>query len=423
MSNLSYDVRTYPWALRRRYGDTYKFQICGRQVIVVTHPEGISSLYQDVNKAFNTFELFSRIMNILSGTKDPVHLFDIFERKLHRVMALNLSPSMSITHGKDISRMLVSELNAMTCDDLPITLNLYDFISRPLYMAGCDFLFGSTFPSAETFEDFRMVDQKISETPLMASLPFVVPDGLRARERLCSHLDAYIQPWWDSNGSHGLLGISDLMLQSLEAMKESNLSKEEATALNILFAFGFHSNTWYTLFWLMVQLIHDDGLMEKIRSEINLNNPQLIDPDDNSGEGLYPILNSVIEETFRWAGRTSTIRRAEKDTGLTQDGKFIPVRKGEYVVADVRALHFNPQRYPDGDNFKFDRYLTSATSEGTPPSKPLAWGGGKHGVSFLEFFFQPFVVITVTLHFSVSGATWPSIKSGNLSSFVFSYTI
>jgi len=325
-------------------------------------------------------------MNILSGTKDPAHLFDIFERQLHRIVALNMSPSRSITHGKDISRVLVSELNAMTCGHLPITVNLYDFISRPLYTAGSHFLFGSTFPCAETFEDFRTVDRKISETPLMEALPFVVPDGLRARERLCSHFDTYIQPWWDSNGSHDLVGISDLMLQSLQAMKESKISKGEATALNVLFAFGFHSNTWYTLFWLMVQLIYDDGLMEKVRSEINLNNPQLVDPDDRSGEGLYPILNSVIEETLRWAGRSSTIRRAEKDTGLMQDGKFIPVRKGEYVMADVRALHFDPQGYPDPETFKFDRYLTSATSEGTLPSKPLAWGGGKHGVSSLESF-------------------------------------
>jgi hypothetical protein len=77
------------YALRRRYGDTYKFQICGRQVIGVAPPTGISSLYQDVNKAFNTVKLFSRIMNILSRTKYPAHLFDIFEREIHRIMALN----------------------------------------------------------------------------------------------------------------------------------------------------------------------------------------------------------------------------------------------------------------------------------------------------------------------------------------------
>jgi len=315
--------------------------------------------------------------------------------------------------------MLVSELNAVTSDNLPITLNLYDFITRPLYMAGSHFLFGSDFPGAETFEDFRMIDLKVCE-PETPSLPFVVPDRTSARERLCSHFGAYIQPWWESNGTHGLLGISDLMLQSLQAMKESNIAQADATTLNVLVSFGFHSNTWYTLFWLMVQLIHDEGLMEKIRSEINLNNPQLVDPDDNSREGLYPILNSVIEETLRWGSRIGTIRRAEKDTGLTQDGKFIPVRKGEYVIADVRALHLNPQKYPDAEVFKFDRYSTSATSEGTP-SKALAWGGGKHVVSFLEFFFQPFVLITV--HFSVSGVTSPSIKFENLLSSVFSYTI
>ena len=56
---------------------------------------------------------------------------------------------------------------------------------------------------------------------------------------------------------------------------------------------------------------------------------------------MYPIVNSVIEETLQWAGRSSTIHLAEKD------GKFIPVRKGEYVIADARALHFNPQGYPD----------------------------------------------------------------------------
>jgi len=293
---------------------------------------------------------------------------------------------MSITHGKDISRTLVSELNAMTCDHLPITLNLYDFITRPLYTAGCHFLFGSNFPCAETFEDFRLVDQKISE-PETPSLPFFVSGRTRARERLCSHFGAYIQPWWDSNGSNGLLGISDLMRQFLQAMKESKISKADATALNILVAFGFHSNTWYTIFWLMVQLIHDDGLMEKIKSEINLNNPQLVDPDDNSREGLYPILNSVIEETLRWGSRIGTMRRAEKDTGLTQNGKFIPVRKGEYVIANVRALHFDEQKYPDPEIFKFDRYITSTPGESIP-SKPLAWGGGKHGVSFLEFFFS-----------------------------------
>ena len=56
---------------------------------------------------------------------------------------------------------------------------------------------------------------------------------------------------------------------------------------------------------------------------------------------MYPIVNSVIEETLQWAGRSSTIHLAEKD------GKFIPVQKGEYVIADARALHFNLQGYPD----------------------------------------------------------------------------
>lgn len=201
------------------------------------------------------------MINGLSGTTHNEHLLDVFELSLHRILVTNLSPSAFMTLRRDIVRMLLPELKAVASDGNPVTLKLYDFIGRPLYNSGCHALFGPTFPS-DTFDDFRLLDYKIA--PLMSALPYTAQDGVQARKRICSRLIAYFEPWWDSDGRHKLKGISDVMLQSIQAMKASQISKEEATALNLLFAFGFHTNTWYMLFWLMVHLIHDDDLMEKV---------------------------------------------------------------------------------------------------------------------------------------------------------------
>lgn len=273
-----------------------------------------------------------------------------------------------------LDKSLRGELRALDQNNrLPRVLKLSDLIGRPLYTAGCYALFGSTFPF-DTFSDFQLLDFNLPQ--LLTQLPFIGYRGAHARDRLLSKIADFIEPWWESDGTEEIPEASTTVMQSLTELKASQVSRREAAGSLLLLLWGFHSNTWYMLFWLMTHLVVDDVAMAQLVQDLDVarSNQSLPDNEVNNGS---PLLESAISETLRWATTSTTVRFAEDDTEIAVNGSLVTINKGEYVMGDIRAVHHDFLTFEDPDQFKIGRYITK-DGPSTPLPKPMAWGGGKH---------------------------------------------
>ncbi|KAF9522903.1 cytochrome P450 [Crepidotus variabilis] len=348
---------------RRKYGPAYKVLLAGQNIIVLSHYKGIASLNKDSTDSFTGQKVHMRILNVITGIdKNLDHLFEVLNTRLYLPLAQSLSPTSMTAIADDIQHNLSTELRALMPLQLENStiLRLDVLISRPLYRAGCLTLFGPTFP-LDTFNDFQLLDSKHPQ--LLMGFPFMASEAVRARKRLVKTFETFLAPLW---AGEAVEGVSDLISTVVQEMQVT-LTLREAACLLLLFTFGFHSNTWYMVFWLVSHLLVQEESFELIRKECLAS--------QKTGAGT-PLIDSAVQEILRWATTNTTIREATKDTYLMMDEEPIFVAKGDFVMADVQSLHYDPEVYPSPDAFKVDRFLDNGSK--TETLKPAAFGGGAH---------------------------------------------
>lgn len=370
------------YQISQLYGYIYKVFLAGRTIVIVTHPDGIASITRDTTKYLTHKDIFIHMLRGITGFSGDVNLIhDLLDSKIFPITKLTLSPSSMQDVTASFDRLLLRQLRSLkSVNDRTRTIKLSDLIGRPLYIAGCYALFGSTFP-LQTFCDFQKLDSDLPQ--LLTQLPFVGRRGAQARERLLSSIIGYIQPWWDSDIVEDLPEASATVMQSLAELKASQVTIREAAGTLLLLLWGFHSNTWYMLFWLMTHLVADESAMSCLLTDIGISELGHV-PKDSEHNIHHPLLDSAILEILRWATTSTTVRYAEEDTQITVDGNNVPINKGEYVMGDVRAVHHDFSTFKDPDQFKIDRYLSEGGTAHSLP-KPMAWGGGKHMVIIKVF--------------------------------------
>jgi len=354
--------RTY----RQKYGSVYMLRLAGQNIIIVSHPSGISSLHKDP-KAFTSKPVHIHMLKVIAGiTHNREHVFEVLHTRLYPQIVKTFSPTSMTNLANDIDERLRLELRAIGGNArAPTILKLNEFIGRPLYRAGCLCLFGPTFPM-DTYDDFRLFDAKLPQ--LIAGLPFIARDGTQARQRLINKLEEYIKPMW---AGEVVEGVSDAISTFMQEMRVT-LTRREAASVLLSFVLGFHFNTWYMIFWLISHLLVDKDALERLVGELRLRGTT---PSHGT-----PLMDSAVYETLRWATKTPTVRMAVNDTSIVVEGEPITVQKGDYVIADVRSVHYDPEVYPNPDKFEVVRFVNAGEKLNFMGLKPLSWGGGVHMV-------------------------------------------
>ncbi|KAF8883915.1 cytochrome P450 [Gymnopilus junonius] len=361
----------------QRYGKIYKVLLAGKKIVVVAHPDGIASLNRDTNKNLTNSAVFAIMMRGISNFNpsnlDYIH--QVMDQRIFPITKRTLSPALMGQVTQSVEGSLRKELLALCSGEPrgPIRLKLPELISQPLYISNCAALFGFRYPSLNTFSDFELLDSGLPQ--ILTRLPFVARRSLDARGRLLSVLVEYISPWWESDGVEDIPGASTLVMESLKEMKVSKLSKRDAAGVLLLFLWGFHSNMWYMLFWLVTHLIMDEESMRRVVDEVDA--CARTDAPVHDGKKALSLLESAISETLRWATTSSTVRFAEEDTEIILDGSVMVINKGEYVVGDIRAAHHDRSIFEHPEEFIVDRYLVNDHSKTVLP-RPMVWGAGKH---------------------------------------------
>ncbi|KAJ7468957.1 cytochrome P450 [Mycena galericulata] len=331
----------------------------------------MASVYKDASKVLHNDLVQFRVLTAIAGATDNLgYLHDIVSGKLSPVLGEQM---MKQRLGK-ISHIFYSQLNSRLENvSTGMFIKLSDFTSRHIYHATSVALFGSLFP--DTYTDFQLLDIGIPQ--LVSGLPFVGRGAARARERLRATLISYIREGGES------FGASELVSKSVQELQAAGLSESDAAGLLLIFLWGLHGNTLAATFWLFAHLLSDREALSRLSHEIrstvtpgycNLSAMCTADPTLLFGP-LLPILDSAVKETLRLHVLPTAVRTASADTTIGGDGRAYRIAKGEYVMADVRAIYRDPQVFKDPETFKVDRFLESARGLSS------VWGSGVHIVS------------------------------------------
>ncbi|KAF9556810.1 cytochrome P450 [Agrocybe pediades] len=358
------------------YGKYYKIYAAGRAVVVITDPDGVASISRDTTKHLDHKLVFSHILHGIAGFGSSIDFIqDLLDSKIFPIVKTSLSPALMSEVTGTVDSLIPLELERFyTSNSKATSLNLLEVIGRPIYNAGSLALFGPTFP-LDSFHDFLELDSFLPQ--LLTRLPFIAQRGRFARLRMVSHLEKCIEEWWATDGTQDIPHASTTVMLSLTELKAAQVSRRDAAGTLLLFLWGFHSNMWFMIFWLLTHLVVDRTSMTRMISEIESfrakhSLDQLDDPHCTP-----PLLESAIQETLRWATTSTTARYATEDTAVVVDGTPVPIMKGEYVLGDIRAVHYDPEVYEHPYEFKIDRYVTKNDDRLAAP-KPSPWGRGKH---------------------------------------------
>ncbi|KAJ6598482.1 cytochrome P450 [Mycena vulgaris] len=377
---------------KNTYGNVYKIILAGRVVVILSTPETMASVYKDTSKVLSNDLVQFRVLTAIAGATD--HL-----QYLHEIVAEKLSPVLGEEMVKQrlvaISHTFYRELNSRL-EHVPsgMFIKLSDFTARHVYHATSMALFGPLFP--DTYTDFHLLD--IGVPHLVSGLPFVGRRAAKARERLRATLISYIREGGDGSGA------SELVSKSVQELQAAGLSESDAAGLLLIFLWGLHGNTLAATFWLFAHLLSDREALSRVSQEIratvtpghySLSAMCAADPALLFGP-LLPILDSAVKETLRLHVLPTAVRTASADTTIAGDGKTYRIAKGEYVMADVRAIYLDPCVYTDPTTFKVDRFLDEKNAR-----LPSVWGSGGHickGRYFAQFEMKMLIIRCLELY-------------------------
>ncbi|KAI6046581.1 cytochrome P450 [Pisolithus marmoratus] len=352
----------------------------GREVVVVSSASATSSVYAANHNTLGIHETHNVLYYAVSGSKSS-------NAQVYHVVTRLLFPMLD----QRLSRRSMGDLTA------PIALALYGkikpytrmknarvthekFLKEPLYCATNLVMFGSRYPET-TYEDLRTLDATMPER--FYKVPFWFWPSMRARKRMLGQIAVYLTK--DVSEEDGWLGSAFKRL-----FRDNNTALHEASSHLLTFQWGMHTNMSGIGSWLFLFLLRHLDAFLAVRNEIDKAvkedfgdleafvanvNPQTLD------KPCFALLTPALFETMRLTAIFVALRVAESDLQLEDQGERVAVRKGEYVMGNVRAVHMNESPYPDHHKFVFNRFAHGEYREGRLPTENQPWlcfASGRH---------------------------------------------
>jgi cytochrome P450 len=172
---------------------------------------------------------------------------------------------------------------------------------------------------------------------------------------------------------------SDVLSALLEARYDDGTAMEDEVVRDHLrtLLFGGNETTATILTWVLYFVQRDANVREKVMAEIESLG---VSPDAEAFAKL-PYLGAVIDETLRIRPVTTEISRVLRKPWELGPWRLPP---GVAVCPAVSLLHFNPEFWPEPEQFKPERFLDKKPA----PNTYIPWGGGSHrclGATFARF--------------------------------------
>ncbi|KAF9227066.1 cytochrome P450 [Gyrodon lividus] len=366
---------------QQRYGSVFKVLLGGRDIVVVSSGDAISSIFSAGPRVLRNDLMHYEMFYVVTGLRTRYAM--LHEIMIHRLFPLVEKSLSRRSLGQTIQpfgRVLSAQVKTFTRTHDVGAVPLMQLVQEPLYIATNVALFGSSFPF-DTYNEFRALDKSVPYR--FSRLPFWSWPSTSARKRLLAFIKDYLQ--------RGEVTDCDDRFASgfMEVFKSNDIQLMDGARLVLTFMWGLHSNTMSTSFWLFSFLLADPEAFARVRAEIDAaikgkfaSLETLIGADpDELDDPCFALLTSAIMETMRLTALHAAVRLAECDLGLKDGDKTIPIKKGEYIFGNVRAAHMDETIYPHADKFVVDRFADCPYQRGRlqTDGKPfLSLGGGKH---------------------------------------------
>ncbi|EIW79990.1 cytochrome P450 [Coniophora puteana RWD-64-598 SS2] len=203
-----------------------------------------------------------------------------------------------------------------------------------------------------------------------------------------------------------------LVKDFIDAVRSYDLSDEDRAAIFISSFWGFAAASANVTSWLIVFLLYHPTALAKVRNEVDSTMREryhddafkLIEDPEAFGPSSFPIIESAVNETLRLTSNATPFRQATCDLNLVHGNTSVPIKDGDFLMANLRAQHFDPVVYPRPQDFIVDRFLASSQAEHTgvkPGTQPFfGFGAGKHackGRLFAIRHIKAFVALLVYL--------------------------
>ncbi|EAU83724.2 hypothetical protein CC1G_05628 [Coprinopsis cinerea okayama7 len=336
-----------------------------KKVAFITHPISVTQLEREVRGLDGTHEIEKAAM-AATGLRDVRRMVALMSDKLVPLMVPTMSSRALAAPGRTEAWLQI--LDKVLADTIPsgrpTTIPLYQFIAKTMFSVSSAFLFGSTFPT-DTYQDFvtTLDNFLILTSPISPYTPFL--KGNRARDRLLVRVMQYLQPCWAPEANVGtvLSDAHDIIVESVQIMKDANLSLKEAAGTLIGFHFGLHGNVWFHMYQMLGRVLLDPDWRTIIQDEIRT----------NEDVANMKLLESTMHEALRRPFRIVQLRTVPDDTEIYLGGTRYFFEKGTVILP--KSFTHDETVYKDPFEFRPDRFLD--------PQLPKArvWGEGRRIVS------------------------------------------
>ncbi|KAG1835085.1 cytochrome P450 [Suillus variegatus] len=185
-----------------------------------------------------------------------------------------------------------------------------------------------------------------------------------------SHIQARREAIGSSAGDDTSKDILSLFVRASEH-DEGKLHLDNKELIGNVFAllFAGHETTSHslaaTLGFLSLHPFIQDEIVEQVHEVTKGRENGEIKFDDYSK--LDKALAAFYEGVRMFPSGVYLIREAKRDTvlnlsGIDEEPKMLPVKKGTHVIVDMIGVHYNPEYFPDPEEFKPARWYTNSTS-------------------------------------------------------------
>lgn len=366
--------------------------VAGRYFVVVSTPRTIMNATKTPPEIFQPLD--EKVVMVVTGLSERLHYVgELLHRTAYIFVANGLTKHRMSPITVPTNKRLFSNLRSVIdAPDSEISVSIPDFVNPNIYRAVTAAFFGTQY-IPDTYDDFYSMDKGMFY--MTSNLQVLCKESHRATARMALAIEPYVQRALEGDIDAQVEDSSHIISDSLREFRKGGLTVYEVSRLLVVVIWGINSNVMQVTNDALAYLLSDaptyhricTGVRAAIAEKYNdfesflASDPNAIDIEE------FAILDSVILETLRITSLATSFREVLSDTYLSgENGKVYFVQKGEYILTDVRGMHFDATSFPQPETFIADRFMNGQASIKTRDFKNLRpFGGGSSMVRTSSF--------------------------------------
>ncbi|KAI8990562.1 cytochrome P450 [Trametes punicea] len=366
--------------MTKSLGPMFRAKVLGREMIFVSSPSLISSIYRD-SQSFNflaiRLDMAETIFSMRPDIGRQQYMLETYVPAMHHALLPgNVRPMVSayIASAHELIRSTVANINGSS-------VPLLSLIVPPGYRAAAYAALGKSFPAEESYPLFKTFDDSFAL--LAANLPRVmVSKPMKAWDKLVDLIEAYIDRV-ESESAEEVGHFVGIALQG----REAGWTRRDVAMVLASHFWALQANAVFATYWFVVlSLEKGEGLAPLIEEVDNARRVwQAAHPSEPLGIEFFqdlasdskslPLITSAIQETLRYTSNSLPIRRVIRPVQL---GGY-ELREGDEVVCVTRRVHMDDEIHSSAATFNIRRYLEppKPMKDGRSiPNHTMPFGGG-----------------------------------------------